>query len=566
MAFNRIPTWTHVVAYALLLLVVAGFTDLTSSWTSDDGAYAIQTRLANDTPSWGYEALPSWAPPPEEHQTIVNSQVAGGVEFPYAKHPIWIDALRIADRMDLPVVGLYVFSLLGALVAAWAASKVTVGTASTQAVAFWVVAFGPPLVWATGLWAHAPAAGLGGITAIGLARWVTRGDGWALVILSLSAGVCALLRSDGLLLALGIVAALAATSWWGDRRLLPLSAAIGSITVTLGLARFVEARRLTSIAHDLKLVTAPPGSGSWLAGRFSGFSASFVDAGYFNGSAVALGLIGLALLAVGAFGLRRGGSEPAADIVGHVVVLSGAAVLGVRYLWFSDDLVPGVLAASPILMLGLVTTRWSSSAPVERVLSVLVGAYATLVIATQYPIGGGADWGGRFLAPVFVAAVALAVGGLGRAIAVRDAVRGGIAVSRSWQSRAWVATVGAALILLPVVPAMIATNKLRSFQNQVATDIEATGAPVAIGLYSHSTRLAWRTLPEVAWAVTTPDDARHLVLKARNAGEEDLVVIGGGSVELTGLGFDVEEISPYVRHLTVERAPEASEAVGDDGS
>src|SRR5690606_2052230 len=92
-----------------------------------------------------------------------------------------------------------------------------------------------------------------------------------------------------------------------------------------------------------------------------------------------------------------------------LLVLVGTALLALRYVGFSDDLVPGILAACPVLAAGLAALRWQRLEPDRRALAVFVGAYAGAVIATQYPQGGGTEWGGRFLAPVLVAGVALAV-------------------------------------------------------------------------------------------------------------------------------------------------------------
>jgi hypothetical protein len=531
----------HVVAYLILLLVVAAATDLASPWMSDDGAYASQVRLIEDG-SWGYHDAPSWGTPPSDVPTLGKSSVIDGIEHPYVKHPVWVEVLRASDRIDLPIVGMVAVNVLAAVAAAAIAARLG-SDRRAGILAFWAVALGPPLVWSTGLWAHAPAVALGGVAVLGLVRWRSRPSlTWVAVMGAAVAGL-ALVRSEGLLLALGLgVAQLAhLVEHRADRAVRVRTIVAGLVVAGAAIAaKVLELRIVAAVAPGTE-TAVPAAGGDWVAGRVSGFEATFLSGG-FDPQPYAFGILSVLVLVAGGWVVSR---RPNLSF-GPVLVLLGVALVAVRAVTGFDALIPGLFAAAPLLTLGLATLRPGDLTPTERTLGVVAAVYAAAVIATQYPDGGATEWGGRFLAPILVPLAVLAAGALVRL------------TDRARTPRPLAVGVAAALVLLPVLPALGSTNSNRATHAAIAHDLEAAHVDAAIATYPTLPLLLWPTVDRIPWTVVgdqPQNSLPKLVERAHAAGEQRLAIVGIAvdPTVVEGLGYTVDLRSPHLLVLTAER-------------
>jgi hypothetical protein len=191
----------------------------------------------------------------------------------------------------------------------------------------------------------------------------------------------------------------------------------------------------------------------------------------------------------------------------------------------SDDLVTGLLVSWPALLLAF-------GVPVIRgrpdlIVALTAVLFGVVVVLTQYPDGGGAQWGGRFLTPALVLLAAL----------VAPAVRG-LMSDRSLRLAVL------AVIVAPVLAGGVATTRLRSHHHEVVDDATASGAPVVITEVPALPRLGWSVYPETRWLWADPGELDHLVAQLHDAGITDVGVHGFLDVGLSG---DVEAVSPVLR-------------------
>ncbi|MEO6989246.1 MAG: hypothetical protein ABI239_11425 [Aquihabitans sp.] len=513
---------------------------------SDDGAYASQVRLA-ESGDWGYHDGPSWGTPSTSRPTLGKSSVVDGVEYPYIKHPAWIHVLRAADQLNLPILGMCVVNVLAAVVAAVVAGHLAGPSRLTSVIAFWTVALGPPLVWSLGLWAHAVACALGAVIAWCMVRWREQGQpGWV-VAAALAVSCLVLVRTEGMLLVPAVGAVLALHAWERRRDGRALASAVVAgfgVLAAASAARAMDLRLVGSVAPGAE-IPAPTSDHPWLAGRWSGFEATFLSGG-FNHRDYTVGVLALFLVAVGAATWRR---RPAEGI-GAVVVGAGVVLVAARAVMGWDQLIQGFFAAAPALAFGLVGIRWTRGSVKERTLVVFAATYGAAVIATQYPDGGATEWGGRFLAPVVVPLAVLASMGVSRFV---ETSRG-----RAITSRSAVLAITTLLIVLPVLPALGSTNSNRSTHAAVVADLRSADVDAAIGTFPTLPLLLWPTIGEVPWTVTGPEASEQLpalVERALQTGEERLAVVGYtvDPSEVEGLGYEVEQRSRHILVLTVEQ-------------
>ena len=128
------------------------------------------------------------------------------------------------------------------------------------------------------------------------------------------------------------------------------------------------------------------------------------DASYAGASYAILLVVALAVMAVG---LRA--KDDRVTVVGAAVA---TALIALRWVLGPDDSVTGLLVAWPAAGAGVLRAlRTGRQPPAVVAIAVGAGVIAAAVLATQYEIGGGLEWGGRFLSPVTVpVAVVAAIG------------------------------------------------------------------------------------------------------------------------------------------------------------
>lgn len=534
---------------SLLLVALAATTELSASWTSDDASYAVAARLVRDHDTWMYPADPAWAEGLSE-PALVNGTVTDDGLFPYVRQPLWVMALVASSSLVPEPHGLYVWSMLGSLLGAVMAGIVVRRIMpEAAALAFWTVGLAPSIVWAFGLWAHAPMVALGGVMAWGLTRLSSntdRFDPGAVFAMAAAGALGVALRSEGLVM---VGSAAVASAWviWtggGEQRLRRLGASALAILLAGFVARLVSAAQAAEIATASALPPTGGADGSWLTGRVSGALATVATTTAAPTAAFLSGVLAIVVAAI--VGLRV---VETGRIDRLVVALSLAwvAIAATRSVLFPLAHLSGTLAAAPLVTAGLVSFRWNRATHAARALVVYSSVFVATVLAVQYDVGGGHEWGGRFLSgalvPLAVVACVSLMGHLG-------SVRRTSAVAELAPGR----RVAGALVALALLgaPALIATAVTwhgRGLNHAWTSHVEKAGSPIVLTLDRVGTHIGWRTTPEVHWVRVLPDDLTEVLGGAVAAGESDLVVFGAPVEAVSGFDCEVDPLTPRILHL-----------------
>jgi hypothetical protein len=542
----RLPLWAHALALAVVLAALLPVMSPRSAFTSDEGAYALQVA-ALENGSWAYDYQAGRFDPAGDNFPIILSDRGPGGDshfFTYVKHPSWPLLLRGTTAALGDTVGLHVLGLLGVLavaVAAWLVAGEL--EPRLRRPAFWLAAGSPVLVNGFAIWAHAPSASLAGLALVAAARIVRRGPTPGAVAgaaAALVGGV--LLRSEGLLFAGALALALAVVC----RRTVGWTRAVGvfgCLAVPAVAAAILERRWVEGIVGGptQPLAVRQTGSSSFLDGRVRGAWHELFQ-GHFSESSAALPVLaGLLLVVVlGFLALRRWGPRSRLLLAGGAV---GAGLLLVlRMSAHPHEVVTGLLPAWPVAVLGVLLVRWRGAVPVIRLLGATVALFVAAIVATQYPEGGGLEWGGRFLSPVVVGLAVLAAAGLVRALdeVPRPDRR---------QATALVAVVGLAWAGFGLATA----GALRAREDAIVAALARHPGQVVVTTRPAYPRLAWRAGDRLAWMLTDTAGLPALVTDLRDQGVTDMVLVVPATDDLAGLdGF---------RSVTEEKEP----ALADDG-
>lgn len=537
----------HAVAYLALLVGLLALTDLHVGWNLDDGAYAIQAKVLDQSTDWAYPYRHRDVDPGSRWAPVSHSELTDQGSYPFVRYPAWEQVIRASRWAFGDVVGLYVPAVLGAVAAAslggLLAHRLRPGAFT---FGFWVVALGPMVVHSQALWAHTWLAALGAVVALALVCAVDRAqseDGWRQLgppaVAALAAAMAALLRKDGLLLAAaasgagGLVALVGPGSPW--RRVCRAVPWAAPAAVGIGIA-LVNGRWVDHLAPGGPAVDGPGdvdtalvGTG-FAVGRLRGATRSLVDGVGAAQAGTLLGVLGVAL-AITAGAVLSSSRRRQGD--GLVLAVVAVAVLLVRVAVAPSDLA-GLLVASPVIALGIGAWRRTSSPPAERAVIVFCCLELALVLVTQYPEGGSRDWGGRYLFPLLVPVVVVAALTLAR---VLDR-------APNWRDPA-VAGAVALVVALPTVAGLVATADLRA-NNRAATDAAlSTGAPTVIRMPRYLTRVSWRALPEADWlSAADPGDAAEALARLRPGRADPIAVMGPGADQVTSVGYTADVRSP----------------------
>ncbi|MCP3856043.1 MAG: hypothetical protein GY698_15100 [Actinomycetia bacterium] len=512
----------HVGALVLLLVVLSLVLDLDDSWTSDDGAYAGQSQALIDGDGW---AVPSTlAGGDGVHSPWLNATSSSDGVYPYARHPGWPLLLSPFHRWGGPT-GLHVIPLVSVVAAAavaWYLARIR--APGREPIAFWAVAFSPVLINGFSLWAHAPSAALGGVALLALNR-ITGGRfarPWPFVLgLALAVGV--VLRSEGLLFA-AVVTFASVSSVAGNLAARARMAVV--VAAPVAVAVVVERAWVARIVGDpLAGDLAPRTGGSWIDGRVRAALELFLepDLGR-SGALLLLGVVGVALIVL--IERRWAGPTALAVVVGLAVVYCLRSVTG------SAEPAPGLLVAWPLALAALLGLR-GASLQTNRVLAGVIGGYVLLVLASQDPVGGGVEWGARFLSPVTVGIAVLAVGALGPTL-----VRGAGLV------------VIAAVIVLPTATGLALTERLRGTHESIRLDATAFPADVYVTGQRALPRLAWGS-EDARWLLAGPGELGVLLQRLEEAGVRRVAVQGFRESELPR-GWVVDGDTGSTRLLVLE--------------
>ncbi len=529
----------HAALYLVVLVALLAVTDLDVGWTFDDGAYATQVAVLDQTGGWAYPYAHLDVDPGSDFAPVSHSTVTTEGSYPYVKQPLWIEVLRASTAVFGAVVGLYVPAVLGAVAAAALAGVLAARLSGGRdaLVGFWAVALGPLVLHSEAMWAHTWAAALGAGMALALvalaqarARW------WHLVGLAGGGALLCALRGEGPLVVVAAalvvgVLCLREGSW--PRRLARAALWCGSLVVASAGSRLVTARWSARLAQGRVRDVGDTilGDVGFLEGRTRGALRTLLDGVGSDPGSTLLAMACAALAAVGGVLLVRGG--PARATGARLVVV--AVVVGlVRTVVVPDDL-GGLLVAVPLVVVGAAGWRPGRASRAERALVALVVLDLGAVLATQYAEGGSRDWGGRYLFPVLVPATVVAVGvvrrALGRLPEVGPRRAGALVV---------------ALALVPTVGGWVASREVRQ-ANDVHTELAASvDAPTVVRIPRYFTRTSWRELPAADWLSAEPDEADDALALLRPGRTAPVAVVGPGADQVRADGWARDVRTPQV--------------------
>jgi hypothetical protein len=410
------PLWAHAVALGVVLLALVPVIGTGSLFVSDEGAVQAQVELVAETGDWTLVNEQPELDPDLEALPIDRADRTDGDRWaPYVKHPAYVAVLVALDGV-LGDAGPIVLGVVGTVLAAAAAAVLVRRVAGGAApAALWAAGLATPLLFDAYLtMAHAPAAALGGWAAVAAFRSRT-GFVAAALVPAVLVGSATLLRAEaalyGVALAFAIVAVAVAA-----RDVVPGAVAAGFVAVVAVAARELNDVLVRAVLDGPALGSASiagAGSGNFVDDRISGFQFTVVAPNYGTLTTEGMALVVAAvLLAVAAVVARRRPSDAL------VAALPLVAVVLVAYrATLSTATIPGLLLAAPWLLAGWIGLRRSDLRTGAVLGPAVTGAaFAGAVLLTQYGVGGGGEWGGRYFAVGLPVAVVPATVGLHRLV------------------------------------------------------------------------------------------------------------------------------------------------------
>ncbi len=396
----------HLCLLAAVLVAFVALSQPGNGYSSDEGASMAQARLLVEHGSWHYEYPLSWLDDARSASPFVRGDAGSNGLAPYAKHPLYPVLLSLAGggtwgAMLLSVAG----TVLAALTAALLARRFT-DDPLAPVLALWATGVATPLLFDSALaLAHSLAAAAVGVMVLLALRSLASGSRqWPALLGAAAAGlVASMLRTEAVLVV--AVVAVVAVPVLRTRWSVVVAAALGAA----GLVAVLVDRAAVRAIVGTPLVTPANTVTSGLQGRWDGFYVTWLSSSYQPRTSGGTGLwVALAVVAVGGVLLRRGRigqvSYAAATVLATVLYLG-------RVLSDAPGAVPGLLLTVPVLwaMAWFVSRRGRNREWVVAALACGGGALAVLL--TQYSIGGGVEWGGRYFALLLPVAVPVVVAG-----------------------------------------------------------------------------------------------------------------------------------------------------------
>lgn len=512
-----------VVAIVFALAASAWFAvhPPTASVSMDDGAYAIAVREARDG-AWSVPYGAVAVDPDGDAFPYVNAERSEEGFFPYVRQPAWIVALAAGDALAGPIgMRLLVILCAAGAVIVTGCLALEAGQRGAAELAALLIALSPLAFNALQLWAHVAAALGVGVAALGAMR-VLDDRRWLLgtVLAVVGATAAGLARADGAVfaLAVGVVVGLIGLS---QRRVhiaaAGLAIAASAVAAQLATASFAER------------VVGGSGLGRATDSRAAGRLGDRLEAGLDTILSTANPPAGYALalfaflLSLAAATLWRRADRRAAVIL----LLAAAGAWGVRIVVAGDELATGLLAAWPLAAL-LALTPWAKWPPQERRLLAVVLLGTLGIVVTQYDAAGGANWGGRFLAPALPLMAVLVASAVHRA-----RIAGGSDGVR-------LARASVLLAVLTTAGSLVADSHFRTRSDERVERIEALASPDWVVTSSKALpNLAWRTYGDVRW-LHVPEGA------AGGAERLHWILVELGVEQVVLHEVDVGDVAPLV--------------------
>jgi len=547
----------HVVGYLVLLVALLAVTDLHDGWNLDDGAYASQVAVLRQTGSWAYPYRHRDVDPTSRFAPISLATTTASATYPYVKLPAWITVLRWSTAVFGPVVGLYVPALLGAVVAALLAGLLAERLEPRAGpLGFWTVALGPIVVHTQAMWAHTAAAALGaGCALVVVALAQGRARPWHPWLLAALVGSLCAIRGEGLLYAAAMAVTVAAVVLVIDRRspvpasplrvLLESANWAGPVLLVALAVKLVDVRWSAHLAPGASLASLDPTSSPGFASaRVSGATRTLLDGVGASHAGTFLAVVVLVLALASGIALRRGQRT-----MEGLVLLGGAVVVVVVRAVVAPDDMGGLVVALPIVVSGITCWGWRRAALAEQALGGLCVLFGAAVLATQYPEGGNRDWGGRFLFPVLVPLIALALVSLRRSLTIAEGPLDLASAGAVGTTRLTSRVVCAALLVLVAVPTLagLHTAAVARASSKTFTALTLNAqVPTVVRIPRYLTRTSWRALPEADWLSANVDNAAEALAALRPDRTEPVAVIGNGADRVRAPGYRRHVRSPVV--------------------
>ena len=152
----------------------------------------------------------------------------------------------------------------------------------------------------------------------------------------------------------------------------------------------------------------------------------------------------------------------------------------------------------------------------------IAAGFLVAVVLTQYPEGGGLEWGGRFLSPIVVPLGVLAVTGFRRRLI--GIPRPDLRLATACLSIVAVATAGLGIF---------AIAEGQADNDRVISAFSRHPAPVMVTTVPEVGLLAWRTHEQLTWMLTDEPGLPDLLRRLEDRGLSHVAVVTrvGGSAD-----------------------------------
>ena len=532
------PVWAHVAVLIGLCLVVLPATRPGGSLISDEGAAALQARTLDRTGSWIIHAPLAQFDPGDRANPLPYVEVGPKGRAPYAKHPLYpvllLGASKVAGR-----TGYYLLSILGSVLAAAGAWVLARRLGASARASFWVASIATPL-WFYGFVLQAHSLGAAGAVAAVALAWsaLERPSALRLGGLFLTVVFAVALRSEAVLFAGGLVlAALAIALLTGHSGRAALGVAAVA-TIAVGAVRLGERAFLVHVLGSGAGTNSVPSAHRGLFATpvrsfYSTWLSPTNEGSYKLGVAL---IVAIALVAAAGLLARQRGRD------GTVVACLGAALACyiAWFVWAPAVPVEGLVLVFPTGWFALWSlTRADVETPARRFVGVAAVVFTAGVLLTQYPGGGGPEWGGRFFVLVLAVVAPLAVVVLGRAPR-------GVAIG----------VLAAALTVVLMVGAVRTLRETHTKSKQLLTALDNAGRearspfgsatdprPVVITTAPLVPQLLWEGYDRFRWLDPTNKDLPTYVQRLAAGGVRRVVLIPSDATK------DVAAMGPWYREI-----------------
>ncbi|MFN8036524.1 MAG: hypothetical protein U0V73_11365 [Acidimicrobiia bacterium] len=533
---RQFPIGAHAAALALVLLAFLPIVGTHGIVNADEGAAIVEAQQVARGHGWITPYAFASIDHTQEAFPFERADVGARGRAAFVKHPGYVLLLAGADRMG-GVAAMFVLSVLGTVLAAFfAALLADLFAPGLARPSLWFVGLASPLLFdGYQVLAHSCAAACAALATWGVLRALESRHGRYVLAACLAVMAGTGLRSEFLVLAVALgVATLVHAVVRRDR----LAVGIGvGVVAAAAFANWCEHLAMRAVlGRPVAILAVPAAADGWLDDRVAAVRSTLLSPGGGTGSAgriLVLLLVSVVTLAV----LLRARPRETPMVVGACLLVTACALAlvagGVR-------MVPGLLVACPLLGTGLALLRWRQLERAPRLLLAVVAGYVVGIVLTQYAVGGGVEWGGRYFALALPLACPLVLLGLARAV-------GGVTPGTR-------ALVVVSLVLAAVAPSVVATRVVRRehrFADALVASIRRVtssavpgdgGKPVVVSRESLLARESWPLAASTRFLLPPRGRSAEFLERLTGLGIREVVVVGRGAlprVEYAGSGFRV---------------------------